>query len=151
MIVFRISNPLYSSDLSGSGAKIFGSRWNSKGLPMLYTSEHISLALLEMLVHTAFDDYSNDLDLLYIQFPDNSSIREISLPKLKKNWYTHIDYTRFIGDEFIKSSETLILKVPSVVVSQEFNYLFNPLHPEFKKIKIIKNKTFTPDKRLFQF
>ena len=138
MIVYRISNNLYSNDLSGTGAKLNGARWNSKGVPMLYTTEFVSLALLEMLVHTQFRDYAIELDLVYIHFPDNTDIKEITLPKLKSNWIDDDDYSRFIGDEFIRSKQSLILKVPSAVVQEEHNFLINPLHAEFKKIKIIK-------------
>ena len=66
MIVYRISNAAYNNDISGTGAKLMGSRWNSKGVPALYTSEFISLAVLEMLVNTNFKDYAIALDLLYI-------------------------------------------------------------------------------------
>src|SRR6187431_27969 len=148
MIVYRISNSLYSSDLSGTGAKLNGARWNSKGIPMLYTTEYISLALLEMLVHTQFTDYAIGLDLVYIQFPDNADIKEITLPKLKANWIEDDDYTKFMGDEFIKSKLHLILKVPSAVVQEEHNFIINPVHADFKKIKISKTKSFRPDKRL---
>ncbi len=149
MIVYRISNKLFSTDLSGTGAKLNGARWNSKGIPMLYTTEHISLALLEMLVHTQFKDYAIELDLLHIHLPDNSEIKEVTFSKLKTGWIEDDDYSRFIGDEFIRSKQFLILKVPSAVVNEEHNFLINPNHPEFKKIKISKTKSFRPDKRLF--
>ena len=55
-----------------------------------------------------------------------------------------------MGDEFIKQKESLLLKVPSVVIQEEYNYLANPLHEDFKKIKIIKTKSFWPDERLFK-
>jgi RES domain-containing protein len=149
MMVYRISNSMYSKDLSGTGAKLNGARWNSKGIPMLYTTEFISLALLEMLVHTQFRDYSMELDIVYIHFPDNIEVKEITLPKIKMSWIEDIEYTRFMGDEFIKAKQSLILKVPSAIVSEENNFLINPLHADFKKIKISKTKSFRPDKRLF--
>ena len=149
MIVYRISNSLYSNDISGMGAKLKGARWNSAGLSMLYTSEHISLAVLEMLVNTNFKDYDIALDLLYIQFPTQQLIPEIKPEKLKPNWRDDSGFTKFIGDEFIKQKKSLLLKVPSVVINEEYNYLANPLHPDFKKIKITKVKSFWPDKRLF--
>ena len=148
MIVYRISNPLYSNDISGMGAKIYGSRWNSKGLPMLYTAAYISLATLEMLVHTAFEEYSIPLDLMYIDIPDTLEQKEIKASKLKANWYIDFSYTQFIGDEFIKSLQTPLLKIPSSIIEEEYNYLANPLHPDFKKIKIQKIRSFMPDKRL---
>ena len=149
MIVYRISNPAYSNDLSGTGAKMYGARWNSKGIPMLYTTEHISLALLEMLVHTHLNDFSIPLELIYIHLPDNYSIQEVQLSKLKANWISDIEYSRFIGDEFIKSRKHLALQIPSAVIQEEYNYLINPVHPDVKKIKINEIKSFRPDKRLF--
>jgi RES domain-containing protein len=149
MIVYRISNSLYSDDISGAGAKLYGSRWNSVGVPMLYTAEHISLAILEMLVNTNFKDYDIALNLMYIQLPAAEKATEIKLNKLKKNWKEDVDFTRFIGDEFVKQKQSLFLKVPSVIVNEEYNYLANPLHPDFKKINILKTKSFWPDKRLF--
>ena len=148
MTVYRISNRLYSKDLSGLGAKLNGSRWNSKGLPMLYTSAYISLAMLEMLVHTNFEEYTIELDLVYIDIPDSLECREIKAAKLKTNWMGDISYTKYIGDEFIKSIQTPLLKIPSAIIEEEHNYLANPLHTDFKKVKIVKIKSFRPDKRL---
>lgn len=149
MIVYRISNSAYSNDISGTGSKNLGARWNSRGIPVLYTAQHISLSVLEMLVNTNFKDYAIPLDLMYIKFPDQQPLTVIELNHLKKNWKDDVDYTRFIGDEFFKQKELLILKVPSAVIQEEYNYLANPLHADFKKIRIIKTKSFWPDERLF--
>ena len=149
MIAYRIANKNFSRDLSGTGAKLNGARWNSKGIPMLYTTGSISLALLEMLVHTQFHDYSIELDLLYINIPDTILPRELTLQKLKPGWIEDYDYTRFMGDEFVKAKQDLVLQVPSAVVQEEFNFLVNPFHADFKKIKIQKTRSFQPDKRLF--
>lgn len=149
MIVYRISNSRYSDDISGTGAKLHGARWNSVAVPMLYTAEHISLAVLEMLVNTHFNDYSIALDLVYIQLPDAIPITEIKLVKLKDNWQEDVAYTRYIGDEFIKQNNAPLLKVPSAIIKEEHNFLVNPLHTDFKKIKIQKSISFWPDKRLF--
>ena len=111
MITYRISNSRYSKDISGTGAKINGSRWNSKGVAMLYTSGHISLAVLEMLVNTQFKDYSIQLDLLYIQLPAETVISEIKLSKLKEDWKEDTSYTKFIGDEFNKQNHSLLLNL----------------------------------------
>ncbi len=149
MIVYRISNPAYSDDISGTGAKKMGSRWNSMGIPMLYTAGHISLSVLEMLVNTNFKDYNVALDLMYINFPDQQFISKINAGSLKDNWKDDFEYTRFMGDEFTRQNKSLLLQVPSAVIAEEFNYLANPLHSDFKKIKIIKTRSFWPDKRLF--
>jgi RES domain-containing protein len=150
MIVYRISNSAYNDDISGTGAKLLGSRWNSKDVPVLYTSQYISLSVLEMLVNTNFKDYTIALDLMYINLPDEEPVTAIELTHLKTNWKDDFDYTRYIGDEFFKQKKSLILKVPSAVIQEEYNFLANPLHADFKKIKIIKTKSFWPDERLFK-
>jgi RES domain-containing protein len=149
MIIYRICNSAYCGDLSGTGAKLFGGRWNAKGLPMLYTTEHISLGVLEMMVHNQFQDFKQALCLLHISIPDAIAIKEIKISKLKEEWIEDYSYTQFMGNEFIKSISNLILKVPSAVVNEEHNFLINPLHADLKKIKIVKTTNFRTDKRLF--
>ncbi len=149
MIVYRICHTLYNDDLSGNGAKLFGGRWNSKGIPMLYVSEHISLAVLEMLVNNQFQDFSIELSLLRIFIPDAIDVKEIKLNKLKDKWNEDASFSKFIGNEFIKAKSNLVLKVPSAVVMDEHNFLINPLHADFKKVKITEVKEFSTDNRLF--
>lgn len=149
MIVYRISNAAFSDDLSGTGAKLYGARWNSKGVAALHTSQSISLAMLEMLVNTNFKDYSIELDLMYINFQDSLPITVIDPKNLKKNWKDDFEYTRYIGDEFFNQKKSVILKIPSAVIQEEHNFLINPLHEDFKKVKLVKTKSFWPDERLF--
>jgi RES domain-containing protein len=149
MIVYRITNAAFDDDITGTGAKLNGARWNSKGTPMLYCAQHISLAVLEMLVNTQFKDYSIELSLMYIRLPDDIKPAEIKLNKIKTGWKEDHSYTKFMGDEFIRQNNSLILQVPSAVINEEFNFLVNPLHADFKKIKIIHSKSFWPDARLF--
>ncbi|MEP6595802.1 MAG: RES family NAD+ phosphorylase [Ginsengibacter sp.] len=147
MIVFRISNELYKEDISGNGAAINGSRWNSKGTRMLYTGEYISLVILESLVHLRTIDIPEKQYLLQIELPD-SNFSEIKQSKIKDNWQQHLNYTQWMGDQFVKANQLLILKVPSAIVSQEHNFLVNPLHGEFKKVKVVKTELLELDKRL---
>ncbi len=149
MITYRICNPLYQDDLSGTGAKLYGSRWNSVGTPVLYLASSISLASLEMMVHLQFADASRDFALLYINAPDTASVHTLEPAKLKTGWQQDIGYSRFIGDQFIQSAQNLLLKVPSAIVEEEYNYLANPLHADFGKIKINRSRTFHFDERLF--
>ena len=151
MIVYRITNSKYKDDISGSGAKITGARWNLPGSSMLYTAENISLSTLELLVHIGFNDIQNFYHLLTIFIPDDAAIKEISSAKLKTNWQEDEDYTAFMGTDFINSNQSLILKVPSAIITEEHNYLVNPDHPDFKKIKIKRSKQFIFDKRLYIF
>ena len=148
MTVYRITNETYKDDISGSGAALYGSRWNSKGIYLLYTSQFISLSILESLVHLKRQEIPSSQFLLHIEIPDEREIAEISYKKIKKNWREEIDYTQWLGDQFIQNKQSLIFKVPSVIVPQENNFLLNPLHPDFKKVKIITSELLELDKRL---
>jgi RES domain-containing protein len=149
MILHRICNSNYKDDISGNGAKLFGARWNSVGFPMLYTTEYISLAALEMLVHINYTEVPWSFHVLSIFIPDNATIAELQYTKLKPTWRKDTGYSTYIGDEFIKSKESLCLKVPSAVVQEENNFLINPLHTDFKKVRITATRQFEFDNRLF--
>ena len=117
MIAYRICNSLYKDDVSGTGSKLTGGRWNSVGIPVLYLSEHVSLSVLEMLVNNQFKDFAISLSLLIISLPEKIEIAEIKVGKLKDLWQEDFSYTRFMGNEFIKTANSLVLKVPSAVIS----------------------------------
>jgi RES domain-containing protein len=149
MIVYRISNEIYKDDLSGNGAAINGSRWNSKSLKLLYASQHISLCILESLVHLKTSYIPEMQYLLHIQMPE-TAVQEITFQKMREDWKTDFVYTQWLGDQFIISNKSLVLKVPSAIVPQEHNILINPLHKDFKRVKIIGSELLELDKRLFQ-
>lgn len=149
MIIYRLTNGDHKHDLSGTGSKLYGGRWNSVGLNAIYTTENISLAILEILVHIKKYNRPLDYHLLSINIPDTIKPAFISKEKLKKNWKDDAAYTQFIGDEFLKEKQSLILKVPSVIIDQENNFIINPAHSDSSKIKIISTKLFEFDKRLY--
>ena len=149
MIVYRLATALYKDDLSGTGAKLFGGRWNSTGVPTLYTTENISLAVLEILARADKYTLPDNYHLIKINIPDQLQHPVITKTKLKKGWKDDIGYTQFMGDAFIKSSESLVMKVPSAVVDEENNFILNIQHNDFKKVKITSTFLFHFDKRLF--
>ena len=151
MIVFRLTKEKYKNILSGKGAEIYGGRWNSKGISIIYTSESRALCTTEIAVHVPLGIIPKNYFLQTIKIPKDK-ILTIELNKLKSNWNNNppTPSTKDVGDLFIKNNKFLILKVPSAVVQDEFNYLINPVHKEFKKIDIIKIEEFKFYKRLFK-
>ncbi len=152
MIVYRLSKSRYKNDLSGNGAKLYGGRWNSEGIPMIYASGSVSLCILEYLVHVSVDLLPSDLELMHLEIPKASMIKHLPSKKLPKDWqeYPFPHSTRSVGDEFIQKNKALVLKVPSVIVPNESNYLINPLHKDAKSIKIVHSEAFQFDLRLLQ-
>ena len=149
MMLYRFANEKYCNDITGEGARLFGGRWNSPGFPVLYSSNLISLSLLELLIHSATYDELKANKLVCIDTPDKS-IQEINPSTLKKDWHTDIDYSRFIGNEFIKSATSLLLKVPSAIITEEHNILVNPRHKDFSKVKVQEVRNFVFDARFFK-
>ena len=149
MIVYRLTIEMYKTDLSGTGAKLYGGRWNSVGRPVVYATENISLAVLEILVRTDISGIPPSYHLLKLEVPENLSPVVISKNKLKKEWKNDFRYTQWIGDEFVHSNNALMLKVPSAIVDEEHNYILNTRHNDFKKIKLLTVNKFHFDKRLF--
>jgi RES domain-containing protein len=149
MIIYRLTTGNFANDLSGEGAKIYGGRWNPVGMAALYMSEFISLSILEILVRASKSNSPDTYTLLTVQVPE-SSIVNIELKKLKNDWQNHMEYTRAIGSDFLKTNQSLTLKVPSAIVPQEHNFLINPVHKDFKKVKIVDSELLELDKRLLQ-
>ena len=146
---YRIAKNRYAKDLTGTGSRKYGGRWNQKGTNMLYSSENISLAVLETLVHVDKTNLPDDLQLVTLTFPDSVSCLEISQNDLPHNWreYPASNTLAQIGSDWIDNAKSLLLKVPSVVIPEERNILINPNHLEFKKIRIDEIKDFEFDVR----
>ena len=149
MTVYRFVRPIYRNDISGDGARKKGGRWNSPGFPVVYTSTSISLSLLELLIYNSSYEVIRVNMLMQITVPENL-MKSLSVNALKQTWQKDIDYSRFIGNEFLKNKKSLLLKVPSAIIPEESNVLINPAHPDFKRVKIIKAALFQYDTRLFK-
>jgi RES domain-containing protein len=150
MIIYRLATEEHKDDLSGTGSKLYGGRWNSPGIAALYTAENISLAVLEILVRADKYTIPSSYHLLKISVPVDATPVVISSNKLSKNWEDDAAYTQWLGDGILKANEAMLLKVPSAIVPEENNYVLNTRHPDFKKVKIINSSRFLFDKRLFR-
>lgn len=152
MRLFRLTKEKYANDFSGKGAALFGNRWNSKGVEMLYTAESRALAMAEVAVHLSFGSLPKDYVMVELSISGNTKMGEIATNTLAERWKSHppIHATQLIGDAFISSNEYGLLKVPSAVVAGDWNYLINPHHPASKKLKLVEISTFEFDKRLFR-
>jgi len=134
---------------TGEGARLFGGRWNSPGTSMVYTAQTQSLAILEMLVHL------DSLDLLkkYILFRveiEEAWIASVDLTLLPRNWRADPvpASVQAVGDRWAASRDSIALSVPSALVPDERNFLLNPAHPDFSKLRIGKPMKFQFNPRL---
>lgn len=145
MIVYRCCLSKWSSDLSGTGASLYGGRWNNPGTFLVYTAENNILAALEIAIRIPLEQIAKDYVMMGIDIPDGA---ESYVPKLSKHWYKDEDATRAIGDNFAKSNAHLLMKVPSALISDAFNYIINPRHPLAAQLRLREAKSILLDKRL---
>ncbi|MEN9685281.1 MAG: hypothetical protein RLZZ28_1067 [Bacteroidota bacterium] len=150
MTLYRFAHKKHAAALDGTGARLFGGRWNPVGISCIYTSAHISLALLEILANAQTLEELQSIRLMEIQLPATIAIGEVKLKSLKKDWQQDIDYTQWLGKEIIQSNELPVFSIPSAIVPNENNFILNPLHPDFKKIKLTHQNDFHFDERLFR-
>jgi len=151
MNTYRIGQTKYACDRRGSGVD---GRWNLLGMYVIYTGGSLALSCLEKLAHTPGTSlYAGDFSVTIFEVPDSLTIKEITIKELTKinaDWIKVINYpiTQKLGNNWLKEQETAILKVPSAIIDLEYNYLFNPAHPDFNKIKISAVNEFNFDTRL---
>lgn len=133
---WRITQAQYQdTSFSGEGAKRYGGRFNSTGVPVVYTAESIALATLELLVRVNQRTHLNRYVRISVRFSRDHVTEPSSLPE---GWDAHPygPASQAVGDEWALSQQSLVLKVPSVVEPMESNYLINPLHPDYDALEI---------------
>lgn len=135
---------------SGEGPRLFSGRWNHRGYSVVYTSGSLALAVLEQFVHIAKSEASLRFVYMSIVIPD--SVRVEIIEDLPKNWRDEppTNATRAIGTDWLKSGNSAVLRVPSVIIPTEFNFVLNPAHPDFKKMTISHHEFFTFDPRMWK-
>ncbi|WP_017257857.1 RES family NAD+ phosphorylase [Pedobacter arcticus] len=148
MQLYRLGVCHYADSLSGEGAKIYGGRWNSEGVPAVYFASSRALAVLEVLVHLPTGLLPKNYCMAIFEF--DAEFAEFNPEDLPEKWqvYPFLKRTQTLGNQFFKQNEFPVLKVPSAIVSGDFNYVANPLHPYIKKIKFIEKVSFSFDDRL---
>jgi RES domain-containing protein len=155
MRVWRIVRERHAtSAFSGEGARRFAARWNSAGTPMVYTSTSLSLAMIEVFVHLRKDQIPDDLVSIEADIPiDETKIEQdktFTLLRLPTDWKSEGNTElQGIGDEWITSSASLHLFVPSVPVKGEWNVLLNPAHPDANRIRQLAMEPLHFDERMF--
>ena len=134
----------------GEGARRAGGRWNRRGTRVVYTSESLSLAALELLVHCEIALAPEDLVAVPAEVPDAIAREELSAADLPRDWRVHPapEGLARLGTDWIRRGKTAVLGVPSAVVPAERNFLLNPAHPDFARIRVGRPEPFSFDPRL---
>jgi len=137
--VWRICRRPFA-DLSGNGARLYGGRWNKPGRPLIYAAETAALAVLEVRVH---------LDLDWDMLPDDYVLVAIDTAAIvAETIHEPPDDPRAIGDAWIESRRSALLRVPSGIVPESYNVLINPAHSDALSIQLGPVRPFRFDRRV---
>ena len=149
MEVYRIGRTKYAGDITGEGARLFGGRWNHKSVPCIYTSESRALALLEYTVNVNIEEIPRALSITTFQI-SNTGIKIIRENNLPGDWKVSPGPTsaKDFGTKHLTSLSHSVFKIPSSIITEEYNFLLNPLHAAHKDFKIVDVKDFVYDVRI---
>ena len=148
MNLFRITKPKYAQDLSGTGAKLGGGRWNPKGKAVVYMAGSSALALLEHFTHLGRADLALIFQLILVEtYQTPVRFYEDFFGKLPDNWKHDKTTSQQYGGQWIEKEYSPILRVPSVHSPWEYNYLINPDHPDCE-VAIVEQAYYVYDNRL---
>ncbi len=147
MVVYRITLAKHADKLIASG---YAARWNSKDVKIIYTAETRALACLENVVHRNSRGLQENFRTILIEIPQSIHIESIDKKDLPTDWFKFgkMPVTQHLGNEWVKSAKSAVLRVPSVIIPEEHNYLINPTHPDYKHIKYLTQESFEFDPRL---
>lgn len=147
---WRIVDARYADDVfSGEGARLNGARWNSVGHRVVYTAGSLSLATLELLVHTPRAQLLTEFVVASCTFPE-VLVDELDESRLPSNWrdFPAPKELQQLGVEWLVSRSSPVLSVPSAVIPGERNYLINPEHEHFRSVDCSMSRPFEIDLRL---
>lgn len=151
LTVWRMTTARHADTaFSGEGARLYGGRWNLRGVPMIYTAGSQSLAMLELLVQD--DPLRAHYVMIPVILPGWLKIERITAGDLPEDWRSpeSREQLRAMGADWCRHGSSAVLAVPSSVIPSETNYLLNPLHPSFGKITVGSAQEFVTDLRLIR-
>lgn len=148
MRLYRFSPTAFANDLSGTGGLFSAGRWNRKGTRILYTSDCVSLAKLELLANST--TLPDNLSLVTLEIPQNASCLVMKQEAFSANWHKipYLPELATMAETWQNEMKYWLLRVPSVHSPVEFNYLLNPLHPEHPTLQLISIEPHPFDQRL---
>ena len=150
MTGFRICRAAHRA-LDGEGARLWGGRWNPPGRAVIYLAGTRALAALELLVHLDSSEAPRDLVLIEVTFPGDS-VESVGASSLPATWSRTQEHPacRKRGDAWLDAGRSLVLRVPAAPMVEEVNYLINPAHPAFRRVRTHRQRRFTFDPRLIR-
>lgn len=147
MLVYRLGSRRYPAN-DGLGASLYGGRWNQKGIPVIYAAASRALCALEVLANAY--ELAGDYVVTPIELPGDLAVVTVSIDDLPPGWNAvqPITKTAEIGTAWAERFESAVLVVPSAVIAEEQNYILNPGHSDFSRLRFLTSEPFYFDDRL---
>lgn len=145
-----LREPFAATPFDGEGSYRYGGRWSAPGTRVVYTAEHLSLAMIEYLVHLDPSHPPKDLMLARAAVPEDLPKLRLTADELPSDWrdYPAPESLAAVGDKFVLTGEAAVLIIPSAVAPTENNWLLNPHHPDFRHIELKRSEPFHYHPRL---
>ena len=144
--IWRLYRAFHGPGLDGIGGAFAEGRWHSQGEPVVYFGASAAIVVLERLAHTDPDLLPDDLRLGIFELPGSPAITTPGAPP--SGWIRSESWSRSTGDAWLSARTTLLLAVPSAILPEETNYVFNPRHPGASSLRLIRERAFSFDARL---
>lgn len=151
MTIWRIASRRHAA-LDGEGARLYGSRWTPRGIRAVFASATLSLAALERFIHTDPDLEPEDLVAAGIDSGPDIHIESVDVDDLPANWreYPAPAALASIGEQWLRRARTAALSVPSAVIPRERNFILNPAHADFERLRVGTPEPFAFDPRMWK-
>jgi len=149
--IFRICRRAFAKNpLDGRGGLVVAGRWHGPPRLVVYASGSLSLASLEVLVHADLELVPRDLVAIELDVPASVKISTVSQRALPRTWRRHPApaAVQRIGNAWLDRLSSCVLRVPSVVIPSESNFLLNPKHADIEKLRVVRKSDFRFDPRL---
>lgn len=147
--LWRLFRAKHGPGLDGTGGTFAEGRWHSRGELVVYFGSSAAIVVLERLAHIDADLLPDDLRLGLFRLPNGSGVPlTIMADSLPDGWIQDQGQTRGIGGDWLSASSSCLLAVPSAILPEETNYLFNPRHPVAAAIRLVRERPFSFDHRL---
>jgi len=138
---------------TGTGSRHYGGRWNYKGMGVVYVSDSLALAALEIIVHAVSYQALRDYVSIKVIFPKALVVDVNDIARLPKDWRADPPPIKLkeTGKKWYFDQISAVLKVPSAIIQTECNYVLNPGHQGFKKVAFKQAMPFNFDQRLNRY
>lgn len=127
-----------------------GGRWNLPGDAVVYASASLALAAMETFIHLGEDGLHIPFVSFRIEIPDTVRVQRCRRPPAGSHDEPPQEPSMRYGSAWLRRGGTAVLEVPSVIVPSESNYLLNPLHGDFSRIRIGRARPFAFDPRMWK-